>query len=132
VIVTFDSGIYISAIKFKGIPEDALLFAIAMDELVICENIESEVIDVMRIKFRHDPAMTRILLDDLAKDATRVIITGKVTGVCRDAKDDFILECAETGNANLIVTGDKDLLSLKSFGNIQIVTPRQYLEIARK
>jgi len=51
-------------------------------------------------------------------------------GICRDPKDDFILECAQTGNADLIVTGDKDLLSLKSFGSIQIVTPRQYLDIS--
>lgn len=55
-------------------------------------------------------------------------ITGSVSGVCRDPKDDFILECAAKANADLIVTGDKDLLSLNSFGTIKIVTPRQYMD----
>jgi hypothetical protein len=55
-------------------------------------------------------------------------VTGTVSGFCRDPKDDFILECAQTGNADLLVTGDKDLLTLKSFGATEIVTPRQYLD----
>lgn len=130
-IVTFDSGIYISAIKFGGVPEKTLLLAVTMDELLICNEIETEVIDVMQNKFRHAPALTRALMADLVKGATRIRIIGRVSGVCRDPKDDFILECAQSGNADLIVTGDKDLLSLQSFGTIQIVTPRQYLDLAR-
>ena len=63
-------------------------------------------------------------------DATRVIVTGRLSGICRDPKDDFIMECAETGGADLIVTGDKDLLSLANYGRIEIVTPRQYLDRA--
>jgi predicted nucleic acid-binding protein len=61
----------------------------------------------------------------------RVVVTGKLSGVCRDPKDDFILECAVTGNADRIVTGDKDLLSLDPYGPIRILTPRQYLDDAR-
>jgi predicted nucleic acid-binding protein len=56
---------------------------------------------------------------------------GTLSGICRDPKDDFILECAQTGNADLIVTGDKDLLSLERFGATEILTPRQYLDRAK-
>jgi predicted nucleic acid-binding protein len=51
-----------------------------------------------------------------------VVVTGSLTGVCRDPKDGFILECATLGHADLIVTGDRDLLCLGSHEAIRIVT----------
>lgn len=47
--------------------------------------------------------------------------------VCRDTKDNMILELAINGEADYIVTGDKDLLVLNPFRNIQIKTPADYL-----
>lgn len=49
--------------------------------------------------------------------------------VCRDIKDDKILELAVSGFADLIITGDKDLLSLHPFQGISILTPQAYLEL---
>ena len=45
----------------------------------------------------------------------------------RDPKDLPVLRCALGANVDAIVTGDKDLLVLKEFANIPIVTPRQFL-----
>ena len=70
----------------------------------------------------------RAQLKMMLEDAIRVTITGSITGICRDPNDDFILECAVTGNADLIVTGDKDLLALGSFEGVAILTPREYLD----
>jgi putative PIN family toxin of toxin-antitoxin system len=56
-----------------------------------------------------------------------VIPDEKVT-VCRDPKDNPVLECAWAGRADAIVTGDKDLLLLNPFRGIPILTPRQFLE----
>jgi putative PIN family toxin of toxin-antitoxin system len=130
VTVTLDSGIYISAFEYDGVPEDALTYAATLDELLICTQIEDEVVRVMHDKFHRDLEDVRELLADTIPNALRVIVTGKLSGICRDPNDDFILECAETGKADLIVTGDKDLLSLKMYGTIKILTPRQYLENA--
>lgn len=47
--------------------------------------------------------------------------------VCRDPKDDKFLEVAVCGQADLIVTGDQDLLVLHPFQGIQIITPVSYL-----
>jgi len=49
--------------------------------------------------------------------------------VCRDVEDNKILECAVSGKANFIVTGDRDLLSLSSFRKISIVTPAEFAKI---
>jgi predicted nucleic acid-binding protein len=68
---------------------------------------------------------------ELAQTAVRITLNGSLTAICRDPKDDFILECASLGNADLIVTGDKDLLALATFRSTRILTPRQYLDLAQ-
>lgn len=45
----------------------------------------------------------------------------------RDLKDLPVLRCAVGGNAQVIVSGDRDLLELKEFSGISIVTPRRLL-----
>jgi uncharacterized protein len=46
---------------------------------------------------------------------------------CRDPKDDKFLELALNGEANLIITGDTDLLALDPFQGINIISPADYL-----
>jgi len=47
---------------------------------------------------------------------------------CHDARDDKFLEVAVDGRAEMIVTGDQDLLALHPFQGIAILTPSDYLE----
>src|SRR5262245_61795829 len=47
---------------------------------------------------------------------------------CRDARDDKFLEAAVNGRADVLVSGDKDLLTLHPFRGIDIVTPAAYLD----
>jgi predicted nucleic acid-binding protein len=49
--------------------------------------------------------------------------------VCRDPDDDVVLATAVAGRADFIVTGDDDLLVLKRFRGIRILSPRQVLEM---
>ena len=49
--------------------------------------------------------------------------------VSRDADDDRVLEAAVAGNADYIVTGDRDLLELGSHEGIQIVTPADFVKL---
>jgi len=49
---------------------------------------------------------------------------------CRDPRDDKFLEVAVHGRADLIVTGDNDLLDLHPFRGISILTPAAYLELS--
>ena len=49
-----------------------------------------------------------------------------VQGICRDPDDDAILACTLEAGADYLVTGDVDLLELKTFKGIRIVTPREF------
>ncbi|MEX0268427.1 putative toxin-antitoxin system toxin component, PIN family [Leptolyngbyaceae cyanobacterium UHCC 1019] len=55
-----------------------------------------------------------------------VELTEKIQ-VCRDSKDDQILELAISGKAEFIITGDKDLLVLNPFQAVQIITAEDFL-----
>lgn len=47
----------------------------------------------------------------------------------RDPDDDKFLEVALAGGADYVVSGDRDLFDLGSYGGIEIVTPDEFLEI---
>jgi uncharacterized protein len=51
---------------------------------------------------------------------------------CRDSKDDKILEFALNGQAQYIVSGDKDLLVLNPFRAVNIVTAEEFLSLKQK
>jgi len=66
-------------------------------------------------------------LESFENKATFVKVE-EVINVCRDPKDDMFLELAVSGNANIIISGDKDLLELNPFRDIRIISPKEFLE----
>ena len=59
-----------------------------------------------------------------------MIEINKTIVVCRDPKDDKLLELAVCGDADFLVTGDKDLLVLNPFRGVEIITPREFFDKA--
>lgn len=66
----------------------------------------------------------------LLHEAVLVEVTAQVQ-VCRDPKDDQVLDAAINGQATCIITGDADLLALHPFRGISILSPGDFL-IAHK
>jgi len=114
--------------QFGGTPLEAVIRAIAQDRFAVCDQIEEEVVRVLTRKFGWEAERVRADLAFYWLDALRVELEGTVTGICRDPKDEPILECAERAGAERIVTGDHDLLSLASYRGIRITTARDYVE----
>jgi predicted nucleic acid-binding protein len=67
---------------------------------------------------------------DLATLAEWATIMG-VVHACRDPDDNKFLETAINGEADCIVTGDTDLLTLDPFHGMRVLTPRGFLEEVR-
>jgi uncharacterized protein len=66
-------------------------------------------------------------LKKLMAAAELVTIAQRVVA-CRDPTDDKFLELAVNGHADLLVTGDADLLALNPFRDIPIVTPATFVQ----
>ncbi len=97
------------------------------DQAAICDGIELEVRRILTEKFGWTSARLANDLDVATFNALWVPVRGWIQRVCRDPKDDMVLECAVNAKADVIVTGDKDLLVLEVYREIRIITGRQYL-----
>lgn len=126
-----DSNLIVSAALFPtSIAYRAHEKALAEGHLLISTPVVNELEDVLsRKKFDRWLALdTRLeFLESLVKQATLVPITETIV-VCRDPKDDKILELAISGTATCIISGDKDLTILSPFRTIPIYTPVEFLE----
>jgi uncharacterized protein len=127
--VVFDSNILISALVFPGKqPEKALLRIIqGRDRLLLSEAIVNELLDVLARKFareREELARTAVFMADLGE----MVQPKRRLHVLRDEADNRILECALSGQAAAIVTGDHDMLALHTFESVAILSLRAYLE----
>ena len=127
-IVVLDTNVWISALEFGGTPDRALFRALTQDQLAISDLIRAEIERVLTRKFDRDPVELRVVLDELLAQALRIKVTGEVKGVCRDPKDDAILETAWRAEADCLVAGDKDLLALGKYGRTAIIPPAEYLK----
>lgn len=88
---------------------------------------EQEILEVLA-RPRIAPKIAPFFLANVHKmlaAAEFVTIIERVTA-CRDPKDDKFLELAVNGRADVIVSGDADLLVLDSFGDIPIITPAAF------
>ena len=128
-IVVLDTNVVVSALQFanpNGNPVRACEKAINQDVIAVCDQIEAEMFGILTDTFRWPADEARRSLAILLSNAIRVTISGAVK-LCRDPHDDMFLECAEIAKADLLVSGDKDLLTLGSYKGTRIVNPKAYL-----
>jgi putative PIN family toxin of toxin-antitoxin system len=126
--VVFDSNIFISALVFRGGQAAKALGRIidGVDRLVISREIIREVAAVLGRKFDADAEeMSRVAL--FLSDLGEMVEPGRRLAVLRDEPDNRILECAEAGHAERIVTGDRAMLALGRHGEVRIVSLAAYL-----
>lgn len=68
-------------------------------------------------------------LVELITLAAIVVEPTETVDIVRDPDDNRLIEAALAGDADVIVSGDQDLLTLQGVGNVRIVTPRDFLEV---
>ena len=126
--VVFDSNIYISALAISGSTAEKAIIRIleGTDTLLISKPILDEVLSTLARKFSRDPealSQVAVTLTDMAE----LVKPQNTIRVLKDGPDNRILECANAGRADLVVTGDKEMLRLKQYGRTRIVSLREYL-----
>ncbi|MHB8563114.1 MAG: putative toxin-antitoxin system toxin component, PIN family [Acidiferrobacteraceae bacterium] len=129
--VVFDTNIYVPAFVFPGGPAEAALRKV-MDgavNLVVSSPIIRELLGVMADKFARDPeelSHIAMFLSDLAN----VVEPRHVLHVLSDDPDNRILECAVTGCADIVVTGDRAMLKLGAYQGVRFLSLKGFLEVA--
>lgn len=125
----FDTNIFVSALGIPGGQAERAIHLVidAQVDLCISKEIIHEVLGVLAGKFskgREDLARTAIFLSELAE----LVVPRKKLAVLADEPDNRILECAVSGRAEIIVTGDRAMLDLEQYQGIRIVSLRQFLD----
>ena len=123
--ILFDANVLYSAFTSKGVCEDVVEHAAGECELCWSRPLQSELETALRRKYKFGPA-TEAALAAYAELCQFVEPAPLPSAVCRDRDDDVVLATAVAGEADYIVTGDEDLLTLKRYRNIPIVSPREF------
>lgn len=126
-----DTNVLISALLFKSlVPFRAMELAERQGIILYSEATLKELERVLnRPKFDKylERAEKEIFLQKFITVSLLVNITETIA-VCRDEKDNKFLELAVSGHANIIITGDLDLLELNPFQSIEILTPDRFVD----
>ena len=115
--VIIDTNIWISFLITNSFRKLDTLIADNRIEILFSKELIEEFTEVIsRPKFQifFSPADTILLFNKFDKYGTIIKVKSRVA-VCRDVKDNFLLALAKDGDANYLITGDKDLLSVTKF-----------------
>ena len=130
-----DTNVLVSAFLWKGTPGRLIELAGEKEcRLFTSRVLIDELAEVLqRKKLTKQVQATGFtaaqMLRNYQKLATTVTARRLAQQVSRDADDDAVLACALAAQVDLIVSGDNDLLVLKQFQEIRIVTPAQAVKV---
>ena len=128
----FDTNVMVSALLSEtGKPAQAFRYAITNGKILLSRDALRELNEVLgRKKFARyiTGERRKEFLETLVKLAVLVEIIENVAA-CRDSKDDKFLELALNGDAQYIISGDRDLLTLHPFRNVNIITVEAFLRM---
>lgn len=131
---TADTNILISGLLFRrGKPYQLLQKALSGEvSLAVSKPILDEVADVLGRKFGIS-AEDIVIAQSLIRDAARTVQPAvELSVVKEDPADNRILECAVSAGSDYIITGDNDLLRLKRYDAIRILSVADFLVLAAK
>lgn len=128
--IVIDTGVWISFLIGKALKSLNHYLNLKKQSITILfsDELFEEIIDVL-----HRPKIKKYLTDEQVADIIGLIhhkahwvkIVEK-TDICRDKKDNFLLDLAGNGKADYLITGDQDLLILKDFQGTKIVNFKDF------
>lgn len=123
-----DTNIFVSAaLKESSWPRVVVGWIDRFGGLLKSTATERQVIEVLQRPY-FESKLPPSYLDNVRRIYARaeLVTITEMVAACRDPSDDKFLELAVNGRADLIVTGDIDLLVLDPFRDIPIITPRAF------
>jgi putative PIN family toxin of toxin-antitoxin system len=122
--IFLDTNVLISAYTARGICADLLRYILAEHELLTGEVNLVELRYVLRNRFRASPELIAMVEAELRDEHIVPKPTKPSLLPIRDPDDQWVLASAIDGQADLLVTGDQDLLAIADRAPLAIVNPR--------
>lgn len=124
----FDTNVLVAALITEGLCGRLLIRGRKRQfELILCPHILKEFQKILTSKFSLSRSETGEALALVSEAATSIVHpVERVSGICRDPSDDKVLACALAAKSDYLVSGDADLLELKTFRGIKIVKPKEF------
>ncbi len=130
--IVADTNLLIASIFWSGAPYKIVQHALdGKIEIITSNHILNELRKVLqdpKEDFQLNEQETADIINGILLYA-KLISTDEQVNVVRDPKDNHVIACALSANAEYIVTRDKDLLILKECGRIKILTPEEFLKL---
>ncbi len=124
--VVFDTNVVVAGIVAEGLCREILEIHVPEHTAILSQVLWDELVSTLRRKFGLTPDDLPILAL-YRQHADWCEPSKPAEAVCRDADDDWVLATAVKGNAEAIVTGDADLLTIEKYSGITILSPRRFV-----
>ena len=124
--VVFDTNVVVAGIIAEGLCREILEIHVPEHTAILSQVLWDELMTTLRRKFSLAPDDLPILA--LYRQHADWCDPAKLAeAVCRDPDDDWVLATALAGDAEAIVSGDADLLTLERYSGIEMLSPRQFV-----
>jgi putative PIN family toxin of toxin-antitoxin system len=124
--VFLDTNVIASATATRGLCADVLRTVIEFHQLVVSDPLIDEVRRILKDKFGASSDLIGDVVWLLREDTIAADALPLANLRLKDPADLAIVSSAINGSAEVLITGDKEVLSLRRVGSLAILTPRQF------
>jgi putative PIN family toxin of toxin-antitoxin system len=129
--VILDTNVILAAFASRGLANSVFELCLDKHTIIISEHILSELQNNFLRKLKMPKEKVQMIMGYLREFCTLSSYKKLDKNICRDAEDVNILGLSEMAKPDYIITGDSDLLVLKEFHSVPIITPREFWEISK-
>ena len=132
--VVLDTSVLISALLFEGeLSRLVVQWQLGVFTPVISKETFEELETVLSYPKFHlsDKEKRLILTEEILPFFEVVEVREKIEGICRDRADDKFISCALSARAEVIVTGDKDLMVIGRYRSVKVLSPSAFLKMVK-
>lgn len=131
--IALDTNVLVSAHTARGLSADVFRYILVDHDLVLSEQVLLEFARTLETKFGVPKKYVTEIVRDLRQHPVEPLPTGEIQfEIVKDLDDRIIFQSALSANAEFLITGDRDLISVSDqITQIRVVTPRQFWESVR-
>lgn len=130
--VFLDTNVLVSAFTARGLCEDLFRYLVACHEIMTGEVNLQELQRILTNRFQASAAQVELVESQLRDHFVVPQPLAPSSLEIRDPDDGWILASAEAGDAEMLITGDRDLLVVADRSTVPILTPRAAWERLRR